>query len=180
MSSPQLLTSEIPADVTGWWVSEKYDGIRAIWTGSALLTRHGKKLNAPAWFLAGLPKNVRLDGELWMGRGTFDQLVSVIQRKDSDWQGVRFMVFDLADVGTFEERESKLEKLAMKFPVHVERVLHCCLNGHEELDLIERKIVRHGGEGCVIRRPGCKYRPGRCGDVVKIKRLVEDLERWQG
>ena len=175
---PQLLTSEIPADVTGWWVSEKYDGIRAIWTGSALLTRHGKKLNAPAWFVAGLPKNVRLDGELWMGRGTFDALVSVIQRKDSDWQGVKFMVFDLADSGSFEDRYRDLLKAS--FPSHVEVVSHNILKDKETLDLMEGLIVGQGAEGCVIRRPGCKYRPGRCGDVVKVKRLVADVERWQG
>ena len=37
-----------------------------------------------------------------------------------------------------------------------------------------------GGEGLVIRRPGSKYRPGRAGDVVKVKRLVADIDRWQG
>jgi ATP-dependent DNA ligase len=48
------------------------------------------------------------------------------------------------------------------------------------LDEMENSIVRNGGEGVVIRRPGSKYRPGRCGDVIKVKRLVADLDRWQG
>ena len=78
--SAALLASEIPANVTGWWVSEKLDGVRAIWTGTALLTRNGKRLNAPKWFTDSMP-DIRLDGELWMGRGTFDKLVSTIQRK---------------------------------------------------------------------------------------------------
>lgn len=179
MPAAQLLTSEIPADVSGWWVSEKYDGVRAIWTGTKLLSRSGKDLKAPASFTKCLPKNVRLDGELWMGRGTFDQLVSAIQRKDSDWAGVMFMVFDLADVGSFEDRFEKLKRI--KLPgAHCFIVDHKKLTGNKELDLREKSTVNTGGEGCVIRRPGCKYRPGRCGDIIKVKRISPDVDRWQG
>lgn len=178
MSAAQLLTDKIPADVSGWWVSEKYDGIRAIWTGSKLITRSGKDLKAPEWFTKGLPKNMRLDGELWMGRGTFDQLVSVIQRKDSDWVGVQYMVFDLAGLGTFEERYKQL--LSMHLPANCTKVEHVILRGHGDLSLKELIIHAEGGEGCVIRRPGSLYRPGRSGDVIKVKRLVVDVDRWQG
>ena len=187
MSAAALLTSEIPADVTGWWVSEKHDGVRAIWTGTKLLSRHGKDLKSPAWFTKGLPKNVRLDGELWMGRGTFDKLVSVIQKKDGDWCGVYFMVFEIADVGTFEERNERLGALTnCKWPIRP--VLHRQLgsnpeiysSANHELECMESEIVLAGGEGCVIRRPGSKYRPGRMGDTIKVKRLVADVDRWQG
>jgi DNA ligase-1 len=174
----QLLTDHIPADVSGWWVSEKYDGVRAIWTGTKLLTRNGKDLKAPAWFTAGLPENVRLDGELWMGRTTFELLVSVIQKKDSDWDGVKYMVFDLAGSGTFEDRNQEL--FSMTLPPQILGALHWSLKDRDDLDYIEKGIVGQGGEGCVIRRPGCKYRPGRMGDVIKVKRLVADVDRWQG
>lgn len=173
----QLLANSIPEDVSGWWVSEKYDGVRAIWTGTKLLTRHGKDLNPPAWFTDGLP-NRRLDGELWMGNGTFDPLVSVIQKKGSDWAGVKFMVFDLAEEGSFEDRYNSL--LLINLPHHIKIVEHHILTDKETLDLMEGLIVGQGGEGCVIRRPGCKYRPGRTGDVIKVKRLVADADRWQG
>jgi len=172
-----LLQDSIPEEVTGWLASEKLDGIRAIWTGRKLLTRNGHTLKAPAWFTAGLP-DMRLDGELYMGRGTFDKLQSVIQKKDSNWEGVQFHVFDLADVGTVEERIDTLEK--SKLPNHVVRVLHFPLSSHDELDRMEKAVVSAGGEGMVIRRPGSAYRPGRIGDVVKVKRLVADDDRWQG
>lgn len=178
MSAAALLASEIPADVTGWLVSEKYDGIRAIWTGTRLMTRSGKTLRAPAWFLRGLPADVRLDGEVWMGRNTFPALQSTLQRAGSDWRGVRFMVFDLAEQGAFEARNERLA--GMEFPDHVQVVRHHRISGHEELAAMERAVVFRGGEGLVIRRPGSRYRPGRCGDVVKVKRLVDDLDRWQG
>jgi ATP-dependent DNA ligase len=58
--------------------------------------------------------------------------------------------------------------------------MHRQLVNSFDLELLERKIVKFGGEGCVIRRPGSLYRPGRCGDVIKVKRLVADVDRWQG
>lgn len=184
---PSLLTSDLPADVTGWWVSEKYDGVRAIWNGEKLLSRNGKDLKAPVSFTSGLPKDVRLDGELWMGRGTFDQLVSVIQTKGSDWAGVLYMVFDMASPGpVFETRMAALLTIPLHFPHY--RVTHRKLgripklykSSNHELAELEKTIVRAGGEGCVIRRPGSLYRPGRVGDVIKVKRLVADIDRWQG
>jgi len=178
MADAQLLTSNIPEDVSGWWVSIKYDGIRAIWQGSYFMTRHGKRLNAPEWFTAKMPKNVRLDGELWMGNGTFNELQSNLQTKGSNWEGIKFMVFDLAEEGTFEDRYAKL--LATKLPTHVQVVEHVELEGHEHLSNYEALVVELGGEGLVIRRPKSQYRPGRMGDVIKIKRLYPDLERWQG
>jgi len=176
--SAALLISDIPADPAGWWISEKYDGVRAIWTGTKLMSRNGNDLRAPAWFVAGLP-DCRLDGELWMGRGRFDDLVSTIQRKDSNWEGVRYMVFDLADPSMpFEERNAILSILP---PIgHLEAVNHRACKGHSDLDATEAAIVAAGGEGCVLRRPGHLYRPGRAGDVVKVKRLTKDVDRWQG
>ena len=174
-----LLTSEIPADVSGWWVSEKYDGVRAIWTGTKLLSRNGKDLKTPASFTKGLP-NRRLDGELWMGHGTFDELVSNIQKKGGDWAGVRFMVFDLAEQGTFEERDRKLTEISKRFPDHVCKAWHWRISSHDHLTHFEKRIASAGGEGCVIRRPGSQYRPGRMGDTIKIKRITPDVDRWQG
>jgi DNA ligase-1 len=172
-----LLKSDIPEDVCGWLASEKLDGIRCIFQSGKFLTRNGHALKAPAWFVKGMP-DMRLDGELYMGRGTFDKLQSVLQRKDSDWEGVQFHVFDLADVGTIEERIEALD--AAKLPKHVVRVLHFPLSGHDELDRMEKAVVAAGGEGMVIRRPGSQYRPGRIGDVVKVKRITADTDRWQG
>lgn len=169
--SAVLLASEIPSSVRGWWVSEKLDGVRAIWTGTALLSRHGKRLNAPSWFTESLPEDIRIDGELWMGRGTFDALLSKIKSKGGDWAGVEFHVFDVQGSGTFEERQAKL---CRPFPAHVRIVPHRELSGRFEMDAMESAIVALGGEGLVIRRPGHLYRPGRLGDVVKIKRLTAD------
>jgi DNA ligase-1 len=168
-----LLTNQIP-DPTGWLVSVKMDGIRTIWQGEHFMTRNGHILKAPAWFTAGMPQH-RLDGELWMGNQSFPQLVSTIQKSGSQWAGVGFHVFDLAEAGTVEERIARLESIEL--PAHVHRVQHELCAGMNDLDKREREVVEAGGEGLVIRRPSSLYRPGRAGDVVKVKRLVRDLDR---
>jgi DNA ligase-1 len=55
-------------DPTGWWMSEKLDGVRCYWNGETFLSRNGKRYDVPAFFVEGLPKTVSLDGELWVGR----------------------------------------------------------------------------------------------------------------
>ena len=42
-------------DPANYLVSEKYDGVRAIWDGKTLRFRSGRAVNAPAWFIAKLP-----------------------------------------------------------------------------------------------------------------------------
>lgn len=37
-------------DPTGWWMSEKLDGVRGYWTGSALVSRAGNSFTPPAWY----------------------------------------------------------------------------------------------------------------------------------
>src|SRR5205807_1941316 len=54
------------ADLAGWWMSEKLDGVRAYWDGAQFLSRQGNRYQAPDWFVAGLPPTP-LDGE---GRST--------------------------------------------------------------------------------------------------------------
>ena len=63
-------------DPAGLLMSEKLDGIRAKWNGHTLRTRKGNLINAPGWFLAQLPKGDVLDGELWAGRGRFQDVLS--------------------------------------------------------------------------------------------------------
>ena len=64
--TPPLMLAEVYDDVdpSGFWISEKYDGVRAYWDGAQLLTRAGNRIAAPDWFIAPLPREA-LDGELW-------------------------------------------------------------------------------------------------------------------
>src|SRR5580658_1746325 len=61
-SAPVLLAErwDNQTDLTGWWMSEKLDGVRAYWDGKQFLSRQGNLYHAPDWFVAGLP-DVALD-----------------------------------------------------------------------------------------------------------------------
>lgn len=166
--------NEIPSDIENYLASEKLDGVRCVWTGSEFASRHGKIFKVPAHFKAGMPA-CRLDGELYMGRDTFGRLQSVMQRKGSDWAGIKFHVFDLAEMRlTTEERICKLATVDL--PSHCELVPHRVVT-HDELDAMESEIVAGGGEGVCLRHISENYRPN---NYIKVKRLFPDLERWQG
>ena len=77
-----LLAREWPADAdpAGHLVSEKLDGVRALWDGRVLRFRSGGLIAAPAWFTARLPAEP-LDGELWLGRGRFEALSGGVRRQ---------------------------------------------------------------------------------------------------
>jgi predicted DNA-binding WGR domain protein len=83
-NAPQLLLAnswDNATDLTGWWMSEKLDGVRAWWDGKQFLSRLGNVYHAPDWFIAGLPA-VALDGELWLDRKAFQRTVSIVRRQD--------------------------------------------------------------------------------------------------
>jgi DNA ligase-1 len=55
---------ESAMDSTGWYMTEKYDGMRLYWNGSQFFTRQGNVVNLPESMTKKMPP-VALDGELW-------------------------------------------------------------------------------------------------------------------
>jgi len=83
ISLSKQLSKKFLQPPNGWYLSEKYDGLRGIWTGKELVARptkkdgvlKGKVFNyVPKWFINMLPPGVSLDGEIWMGRGRFQEV----------------------------------------------------------------------------------------------------------
>lgn len=180
---PILAHSFDPArvDPEGYWVSEKFDGVRACWTGDRLLTRTGKAIHAPGAWLAALPPGVALDGELTLGRGRFQDTVSIVRRKlkvsEEDWAGVRYLVFDApAAAGPFEDRLVALRAALGKGrggegAVVVDVAQERC-EGGAHLDRLLEAMLAGGGEGLMLRAPGSAYKPGkRTRDLLKVKRF---------
>ena len=161
-------------DPTGWWVSEKLDGVRAYWDGQNFISRQGNIFHAPAWFKAGLPAHT-LDGELWMGRQMFQKTISVVKRQDAglEWKAVTYVVFDHPDhPGTFEERMAALEALFAVEMVHEANVrVHKHSRCKDRVWLGEEllRIEANGAEGLMIRKPGSLYEAGRSHTLLKVK-----------
>ena len=160
-------------DLRGWWVSEKYDGVRAHWDGQQLRTRGGERINAPAWFTAGWPAEP-MDGELWAGRGRFEQAQSAAARQQPDdaaWRALRYMVFDVpAHPGTFDERlRARAGLVARIDQPWVLAVPQRKVASHAELQALLRDVERGGGEGLMLRRGASLHRAGRGDDLLKFK-----------
>lgn len=165
--------------LTDYWVSEKYDGIRGYWDGHQLLSRSGKALNPPTWFVKGWPTQP-FEGELWAGLGQFEQAASVIQQKqapDSAWRAMRFMVFDAhISSQTFSERILRYQSIVKDIgKPWVQAVAQARMSSHTALKALLNTTVQAGGEGLVLHRGSSLYKEGRTSDVLKIKPL-EDAE----
>ena len=178
--SPTLAQHYHPGiDVTAYWVSEKYDGVRALWTGHELRTRQGLPIRAPTWFTAGWP-TTPLDGELWAGRGQFDAAQSAVAQaapQDAPWRALRYMVFDLpGHTGGFGERLPALRQTvaALNQP-WVQAAPQWRVTSHGVLMRQLREHEKAGAEGLMLRRDDAPYRGGRSDDLLKLKSF-EDAE----
>jgi DNA ligase 1 len=170
-----LLARNAPAgvDPKAYLVSEKLDGVRALWDGTALRFRSGRAVIAPAWFLAALPKTP-LDGELWMARRSFDELSGAVRRTepvDAEWRRIRYRVFELpAGEGTFEQRAEKLKTLASDIVQPVEQLR---LQSNAELRAKLKQVVDAGGEGLMLHRADAPLASGRSDLLLKLKPLAD-------
>ena len=174
--APEILLANIyngQVDVTQYLVSEKLDGVRAVWDGLQLRFRSGKPIHAPAWFIAGLPKQA-LDGELWLGRGSFERLSGIVRKEtpvDAEWRQVRYMIFELPGAsGSFEERVAQIGQVVRQTDVP-------WLQEIEQFSVVDRSslqkrlstVVKAGGEGLMLHRADAVYETGRSDTLLKLK-----------
>jgi DNA ligase-1 len=181
-AAPALMQAKVyrpGIDLSPYWLSEKYDGLRGHWDGRRLLTRGGHVVHAPAWFTTGWPDEP-MDGELWAGRGGFETALSTVRQQQPDeqaWRNIRFMVFDLpAHPGVFSERiaayTSRVQALKQPW---VQAVLQERVASHTELLKRLDRVVRAGGEGLMLHRGDALYRAERSEALLKVK-THEDAE----
>jgi len=156
-----------------YWISEKLDGVRAVWDGKQLRFRSGRLVAAPAWFTRGFPAQA-LDGELWIARGSFERLSGIVRKSepvDAEWRQVRFMLFELPGAeGTFTERIAVMRRLVAEAGLPQLQMI-------EQFRIADRKalmqrlheVVHDGGEGLMLHRADALYRAGRSDDLLKLK-----------
>ncbi len=173
---PALLLAETyrgSEDISHYWVSEKLDGVRAVWDGHILRFRSGRPVAAPAWFLAGLPPTP-LDGELWAGRDRFDQLSATVRQEvpdDAEWRQVRYMIFELPQgSGTFSERVARIREVVAAARTPWLGVVEQFRLPDRQALLQRLEIVRKGGgEGLMLHRAAAPYVTGRSEVLLKVK-----------
>ena len=169
MMLAQKYTKQDPA---GMLVSEKMDGCRAFWDGHTLRTRSWLPVHCPSRLTASLPKGIALDGELWMGRQTFQKMRVLVQTKranDPLWASVRYMVFDAPTCQSIplEERLATAKALALGEQVFF--VEQAVIPNEFAMWHRFQEVVAGGGEGLVLRRAGSFYDFERSNDWLKVK-----------
>jgi DNA ligase-1 len=168
-------------DPQPYLVSEKLDGVRAFWDGQRLRFRSGLPIAAPDWFTAGLPKTP-LDGELWLGRGRFDELSGTVRKKrpvDAEWRQLRYMIFDLpAATGSFAERALRMNTLLTEAKQPwLQAVPQTRLPDPAGLQALLKQTVKEGGEGLMLHRANALWSPGRSDALFKLKPLPDEEAR---
>jgi DNA ligase 1 len=166
-------------DISLYLISEKLDGVRALWDGKVLRFRSGQTIAAPAWFTAKLPVTP-LDGELWLARGKFDQLSGFVRKEQSvnaEWQQIKYMVFELpSGDGMFETRSQKLQSLVKQtnWP-QLQWIEQFKLPDEKALQAKLKQITALGGEGLMLHKADAPVTTGRSPVLLKLK-PVSDAE----
>ena len=176
-----LLAKSAPANIdpAGYLVSEKLDGVRALWDGKVLRFRSGRLIAAPAWFTAKLPETP-LDGELWLARGQFDALSGTVRKVkpvDAEWQKVYYMVFELpSGTGDFKDRALSLDSIVNTAAwSQLQAIEQTAIANRATLQAKLDDVVQGGGEGLVLHLASAPVATGRSDALLKLK-PVQDAE----
>ena len=163
-------------NVTGWVMSEKLDGIRGYWDGRKLYTKNGFIIHAPKYFLDHFPP-FALDGELWIGRGMYETIQSVVldDTPSEKWKTVTYNIFEVPYAeGNFRQRLKKAYRWFMKHPNKFVKIIpqYDC---HSRADLLKflKRVVSQGGEGVIVKNPEPNYFTGRSDWVLKVKKYSD-------
>ena len=174
-----LLANELGhnVDPAQYLVSEKFDGVRAVWDGKVLRFRSGRGVPAPAWFIAKLPPQP-LDGELWLARNRFDALSGMVRKSepvDDEWRQISYLIFELPNApGSFAERVERIKEIVAQtqwprlIAVQQFRVANRAAL-KKKLD----EVVRAGGEGLMLHLAEAPYVTGRSDALLKLKPLQD-------
>lgn len=196
---------KISAPPIGWYISEKYDGIRAIWDGEKFISRGQKVFTyVPEYFKQLMPPGIALDGEMWIERNKFKEVSRISTLKvgssknkkeiDNIWIGtndnnsVKYMVYDLPNsTQPFETRMKLLEQI-INDRKHVwynilENVKGCPIKlttqtkieNMPQLINTYKELTSKGAEGVMLRAPNSPYETKRSKYLLKYK-IKDDAE----
>ncbi|CAN5904545.1 DNA ligase [soil metagenome] len=173
---PPLLLAQTYSDkfdLSGYLVSEKLDGVRALWDGQHLRFRSGRIIVAPTWFTASLPAHA-LDGELWMGRHSFDRVSAAVRRQtplDEEWQQITYQLYELPNgEGDFSARLVTLQTSVTHAALPwLQLVAQTRVADNATLQRTLEQVVRAGGEGLMLHRADALWQTGRSEVLLKLK-----------
>ncbi|ORI07467.1 ATP-dependent DNA ligase [Campylobacter concisus] len=164
-------------NVSDWLASEKLDGVRAYWDGENLLSRQGKKLNAPLSFTKNFPK-FALDGELYAKELKFEEIQASVMGKLPDekaWSRLKFHIFDVPEAsGGLPRRLEVLTKFLKNEPnQNLIIIKQIKMRDNAQFLKFAENIIAKGGEGAVVREPNAPYERKRSKNALKFKKFKD-------
>lgn len=159
-------------DVKGWLMSEKLDGVRGYWDGKQLLSKNGNLFFPPPEFTRNFPP-FPLEGELWGGRETFAQTVSIVKKQQphDGWLQIQFAIFDVPAAGggciqRLQQASDWFTQHPTRFAFVIEQKM---ITDNQQLQHELQRVEKLGGEGLIVRNPDSLYTIGRSDAIVKVK-----------
>lgn len=186
------LDSRVANNLSDYFVSEKFDGIRALWDGQNMFSKSGKILAIPRCFMEklailDLQKGEFVEGELWIDYGAFEEISSVIRRKNptcEDFGKVKYLIFNAhTAISHCEKREAIrgnphcIQKYGSVFDMaqNLAKIVPFCDSANAQICVIRQMrvdsqkelidffnaIIAKGGEGVIVRdsRVAFKLKP---------------------
>lgn len=150
-------------DISNYFVSEKFDGIRALWDGKNMFSKRGKIIAIPRCFAEklaplALQNGEFVEGELWIDYGDFEGISSVILRKNpscEDFQKVKYLIFNahLGESSDFLANLTKIKNVldSQNVPQNIQVIAQHKFATQKELDDFFNAVVAKGGEGVIVR-----------------------------
>lgn len=188
-----------------WLCSEKLDGARALWipesrgkvmpwtteVATGLWSRYWNVIHAPSEWLNKLP-SINLDGELYLGRGKFQETMSIVKRKMPDyrWSTIKYRCYGVPPSSIFMSGIVDFGSMGKKAITSPDIGFQPNLHFVEQLELIPAElrvpqvefsmdfyldVIRNGGEGVMLRNPLSYYEMSRSSNLLKMKN-VNDAE----
>lgn len=165
-----------------FYVQPKLDGVRALFTGDALMSRKGKDYDV-AHLITELkrlkmPADLILDGEIYVHGKNLQKISSLVKRVQPASKELEFHIYDVIDLknkgATYEER---LEILNTKVKLtdktkHLKLVETKKVNKEENLLMFDAIYREKGYEGTILRATDLLYEINqRSRKLLKLKQF---------
>jgi DNA ligase-1 len=180
VAPPLMLAKVAHADLvySDYLMSEKFDGVRAFWDGQQFITRSGRQITPPLWFIEQLPAT-EFEGEIWLGRQRFAEVSALVRRQDPEdplWSEVVLMIFDLpGHPGSFVQRVTAINSMVAEIDQGwIKAVERFEISDSESAQEHLSRIVANGGEGLMLNDKHGLYTAKRTDSILKLKPRFDD------
>ena len=118
-----------------------------------------------------------IDGELFKFGWSLEKISKMVKKLRQESTELKYHIYDTIDPEKgFIERSSIIQKLFEQL-VDVDNLVQVetfSVTSEEDIHKLDEQFVREGHEGTIIRLHGEGYKGGRTGQLIKLKRYLDD------